>query len=158
MLTNVNVNVDLETAYVTWFDASIATLVGGPDQLEALITQNYRRELKEYLIAKKAEGEASLKEARDKLDEECKNDVGSQALRVTISTALAPFNIIDGNLKAAGDKPGVIAQIIRVTIGASLKDIEENGILGDDNSEARKAVEAGGDAVEWLGDRLGIHW
>ena len=50
--------------------------------------------------------------------------------------------IVSGNIEAAADENGVLNQVIRGTTGISVRDIEERGVLGGDNSEARKACNA----------------
>ncbi|SPA17238.1 hypothetical protein [Cupriavidus taiwanensis] len=54
----------------------------------------------------------------------------------------APINIASGNVDGAQRESGDLAKAIRVTTGISLKDINEHGILGGPNSEARKVCNA----------------
>jgi hypothetical protein len=50
----------------------------------------------------------------------------------------APISIVSGNVEASSRERGDIAKTIRVTTGVSIKDIQDKGLLGGENSEARK--------------------
>jgi hypothetical protein len=50
--------------------------------------------------------------------------------------------IVAANIEAAAREDGDINQAIRATTGVSVRDIEDEGILGGENSEARKACNA----------------
>lgn len=51
------------------------------------------------------------------------------------------LNIISSNLEAAQREPNAFSQSVRATTGISMKDIEEHGPLGGENSDARKVCD-----------------
>lgn len=54
----------------------------------------------------------------------------------------APINIVDANTAASSRESGEAAKAIRIVTGISLEDIKKRGLLGGENSEARKVCNA----------------
>lgn len=69
---------------------------------------------------------------------------GNQALDTIGTYALAVVawlgNSFASNIQAAGNEPGVGAQVLRGSLGISVADIQKYGILGGDNSYLRKII------------------
>lgn len=135
MLVSLGVT-DIEAAYEMWFRAQIESV--DPEQLRALIDENYRQVLREELAVSRTHTEEDANRARDALNSQCKNDVGSQVLRVVMS----PIGWIAGNFEAGKDEANIVTQVFRAVTGISLADIGEFGLLGGPNSELRRALNA----------------
>jgi len=54
----------------------------------------------------------------------------------------APVTIISGNIQGSQRENGDVDKVIRGATGVSLKDIRDRGLLGGDNSDARKICNA----------------
>jgi len=83
--------------------------------------------------------EVKITEQKSSLESSCSPDVVSQIFRATFGNAAI---IVDRNFEAAKNENGDIAAFVRATSGISLTDIGQQGILGGDNSELRKLVNA----------------
>ena len=94
--------------------------------------------MKEELAKNRAATTAEFDKAKTELDDSCKNDVANQVLRV----ALAPLGWVQGNFEAGKNEKNVVTQVIRAVTGISPDAIAKQGLLGGDNSEARKAANA----------------
>jgi hypothetical protein len=127
---------DMDKAFDAWFTEIMSSLP--PDELDDLINKSYRQVAKEELAAVKSETEADFEKSKGELDSSCKKDVGSQVLRV----ALAPVGWISGNFESSKSEKNVVTQVFKAVTGISPKDIAQQGILGGDNSEARKLANA----------------
>ncbi|MGX1165749.1 hypothetical protein AB7M16_002015 [Bradyrhizobium sp. USDA 372] len=127
---------DMDKAFEAWFADVMSSLPA--DELDGLINKSYRELAKEELAAVRAKTEAEFEEAKSELDGSCKKDVGSQVLRVV----LAPIGWIGGNFESAKDEKNIVTQVFKAVTGISPKDIAKQGILGGDNSELRKLLNA----------------
>jgi hypothetical protein len=127
---------DMEKGFNTWFEITLAQIE--PQQFTELINRNYRELVKEELAKTRSATSAEFDKAKSELDQSCKTDVANQALRV----ALAPIGWVKGNFEAGKNEKNVITQVIRAVTGISPEAIAKQGLLGGDNSEARKAANA----------------
>lgn len=99
--------------------------------VRAEMTRQYRVLRQQYLHSS---NDAAVSSAQREVNDSCPMDVGSQALRVGLGTVLLPVTVISGNIDAARNESGVVAQVFRGAIGISFKDIEKHGPLGGPNS------------------------
>ncbi len=127
---------DMAKAYDAWFTDMIGSIA--PADLDALINTTYRMMAKEEVAAYRSKTEAEFDKAKSELGSSCRQDVGSQVLRV----ALAPIGWIGGNFEAAKNEHNLVTQVFKAVSGISPKDIAKNGILGGENSDLRKLVNA----------------
>lgn len=127
---------DMDKAFEAWFTDLMNSLP--TEELDGLINKSYRELAKEELAATRAKTEAEFDVAKSELDGSCKKDVGSQVLRV----ALAPIGWIGGNFESAKNEKNIVTQVFKAVTGISPKDIAKQGILGGDNSELRKLLNA----------------
>ena len=79
------------------------------------------------------------------MNKTCKADVGSQALRGTLTIVLAPFNYASRNAELAKNETGAGAKVLALGTGISVDAINANGgvfgggLSGGKNSVFRKA-------------------
>lgn len=137
---------DVDKAYGIWFEKALSQF---GDQLDHIVTANFRKELKEVRIEEKATTKAELERQKNELHAECKMDVGNQVLRGAITAAVAPIDIVKGNFESAKREANVVTQTVRATTGVSLRDIQQNGPAGGETSEARKAGRAIAKVFGW---------
>jgi hypothetical protein len=116
---------DVDAEYPKWFDAQLAKV--GAENLDKIITVNFRRELKEVRIQQRGAGTAEVESAKQTLDKECKMDVGNQALRGIITTVLGPIAMVGRNLEIAKRESGELAKPLAATTGISVDAINKNG-------------------------------
>lgn len=133
---------DMEVAYSNWFSKRLEEF--GANNVDNLVIANFRQELKQVRIEERSSGEAQVQSAKEDLDKACKMDVGNQALRGIVTTALAPIEMIAKNLELAKNESGAIAKGVAATTGISVDAIEKNGgvfgggLSGGENSFFRK--------------------
>lgn len=127
---------DMDKAFDAWFADVMNSLPA--EELDGLINTSYRQLATEELALVRAKTEAEFDEAKSELDSSCKKDVGSQVLRV----ALAPIGWIGGNFESAKNEKNIVTQVFKAVSGISPQDIAKQGILGGDNSELRKLLNA----------------
>ena len=126
---------DMDRAFDAWFTDMIASVE--PQDLQNLINTSYRLMARQELARERAGTEAEFDKAKADLDGACRQDVGSQFLRVS----MAPVGWVAGNIDGARREHNIITQVFRGVTGISARDIARQGILGGDNSEARRLVQ-----------------
>ncbi|GAB4520265.1 MAG: hypothetical protein Tsb0019_21160 [Roseibium sp.] len=138
---------DLDAAFASWFDRVMAQLDQG--ELDQAITANFRHELRSFRLKERDLTAAEFARQSDELGSACRMDAGNQALRVVLTTAMAPVDIVLGNIKAAEREANVVTGAVRATTGVSLRDIQDHGLAGGENSEVRKAGRAIAKVFGW---------
>jgi hypothetical protein len=114
----------------------------GMTKVDEMILTQYRQALVTGVKDAGSESDANFTKAQSDLDESCKMDVGSQALRVAVGAVVAPFSAISRGLEQAKDEPTAAGKAISIITaplgGVSLESIRQNGIFGGPNSFFRK--------------------
>jgi hypothetical protein len=126
---------DMEKAFNVWFDLELKAV--NPEELDKRVNADFRSLAKDELNKVRSQSNAKFDEEQKKVGDACKSDVGSQAMRL----ALAPVGWVAGNFQAAKDEKNVVTQVFHALTGISPQAIAEHGILGGQNSEARKTLE-----------------
>ncbi|MDY8108718.1 hypothetical protein U0C82_06095 [Fulvimarina sp. 2208YS6-2-32] len=116
---------DFDTAYTTWFDSQLAAYT--TQELDALITNNMREDLRKLALDAKNADVNMLGEQKAKLNEQCKMDVANQVFRGTVTVAVTPFGAIARNIEIAKRERGAGAKVLATATGISVDAIEENG-------------------------------
>jgi hypothetical protein len=117
-----NVDAAFEISFANWKHDS---------KVRDAMTNQYRKMRQQYLHNT---SDAAVSAAQSKVNDSCPMDVANQALRVGVGAALLPITLVAGNIDAARNESGAIAQALRGTIGISIKDIKKHGVLGGPNS------------------------
>lgn len=146
LLTSFGVT-DLNGAFEKWFSNELAQF--SASELSALINEHFRQEMKQAYLEERATTNAELDRQKRELHNECKMTVGDQILRGTMTTVMAPIEIVKGNLEGAKRESSVLNKTIRATTGISVRDIKKHGLGGGKNSEVRKAGRAIGKVFGW---------
>lgn len=128
---------DVDKAFVLWLAEQIEA-AGGVEKVEAVIEDDFQKMTQLELTRQKNRTEAEFEKQKNELYSDCKEDVLNQTLRVAMTMAMAPVNIIEGNWEGAKRESGELAKIVRATTGISWRDIEKYGLCGGPNSEVRK--------------------
>lgn len=133
---------DVEVAYKNWLTKIIEEAGGAEKIKEDVIDIEYRR-----VRTIKAQQEAGavveeLDKTKNDLYDSCPEDVANQVFRGTIAIVAAPIGWVSENFKSAKEESGAISQATKAVLGISADDIAKQGVLGGDNSEARKAANA----------------
>jgi hypothetical protein len=131
----------LDAAFETWLEKQIHG-AGGHEAMNKLVAEEYRRVLGLALLKQKGETVAALDKQRDELYSSCPQDVANQMFRGLITVTVAPIGIVTQNLEIAKRESGDLAKVLAGTTGISVDAINKGGILGGENSEARKACNA----------------
>jgi hypothetical protein len=101
----------------------------------ALFKKDYDLGSKKTLTTNLERGRQNYIARGHKIDQGCKSDVLSQAIRVSL---VGPFMLVDHNLKDARDERGEYAKAVHATSGISIESIFQNGLRGSEGSEANK--------------------
>ena len=116
---------DMEAAYGRWFEHQLDSI--GRENVNKLISVNFHEELKQLRVEQRAAGEAEMQSAKRDLNNDCKMDVGNQALRGVLTAALAPIGMVSRNLEIAKRESGFGAKVLAGTTGISVDAINKNG-------------------------------
>lgn len=127
----------LDKAFVLWLAEQIEA-AGGVGKVDAVIEADFQKMTQLELSRRQNLTEVQFEKQKEELYSECKEDVLNQTLRATMTMAMAPIDLIDGNWEGAKRESGELAKIIRATTGISWRDIEKHGLCGGPNSEVRK--------------------
>ncbi|SPA17239.1 hypothetical protein [Cupriavidus taiwanensis] len=118
------------------------TDAGGTEEVEKLIAKDFTKARELQLLKDRGAQQAELDSQKNQLYGQCPSDVGSQVFRGTVTIVGAPVGIVMGNLDGAKNEKNIITAAVRATTGVSAEAIKKHGLLGGDNSEARKACNA----------------
>lgn len=126
-----------EAAFSIWLNKEIANS-GGIPKLEQLMTQEFRRLRRLFLLSQRGADMAELDEERRRLYGSCPQDVASQVFRGFQVLVGYPVGVVSRNWEMARRERGEIARAVAASTGISTRDIQRYGPLGGQNSEARK--------------------
>ncbi|GGZ75661.1 hypothetical protein [Paraglaciecola chathamensis] len=128
---------DTDKAFVIWLATQIKNS-GGIEEVEEVIEKDFQIMTAIELEKQGGATKKALDDSKKELYGSCKEDVLNQTLRATLTIAMAPINMVQGNFEGAQRESGEMAKLVRATLGISFKDIEKHGLCGGKNSEMRK--------------------